>query len=750
VYLRFWGTRGSIAAPGWQTASYGGNTSCVEVRAGDGTIIVLDCGTGVRELGLHLLRHGPKPLRLHVFIGHTHWDHIQGFPFFAPAFMPGVEVNIHAPLGFQKSLGEAMAGQMESAYFPVKLKELRSRIHFTELDEGFFRVGDVLVETQYVNHTAPTIAYRLTNGSTTIAYVTDHEPFWVPGGEGFVHPGDQRHIAFLRGADLVIHDAQYTGDEYRNRVGWGHSPIEYAIDVALEAGVPRLALFHHDPAHDDITMERLEAQARARVAAHGGTLDVFAAREGRELELKGQGQFVAVAQFPAVRRCAIAGRRVALIGAAPLEIAAIEGAMVEDSLVLLTIAESADVMARIRQIAPDLVIISTSLGSRIDGASLIAPIRTALARPDCPVVLITDNDDPAYHADLATDYLARPFSPPMLRSRVRAWLSRVVAADEAKEACPDPNPVMTGAPLGQQAGPDAWAAVLAGTPLFRRIGTEQLRRLCEGAIDEVYGPGHVIIREGTAANNVFVVLSGRVRVVERARDTDSDVMLSELRAGEVFGELAILQNEARHATVIALDRTHCLMLRPDRFTEALNACPPLALGLVHVLAARLTDADRRLARYAPDTLTGLMGRREFNEEYRRLTAAARRRGTGALLVLLDIIGLNAINDRHGYAIGDAALQAAAEALIDATRSTDAVARHGGDEFAVLMVDVEPADLPRVLTRMKVQLTQTATRRLLPVDVRWSLGGAFAAVPPDEPDALLREADADVRRRRAEG
>jgi diguanylate cyclase (GGDEF)-like protein len=498
-------------------------------------------------------------------------------------------------------------------------------------------------------------------------------------------------------------------------------------------------------------MERIEALARARVTARGANLDVFAAREGRELELKGQGHFVAVAQFPAVRRCAIAGRRVALIGASPAEIAAIEGALVEDSLVLLTIADSSDVMARIRQIAPDLVIISTTLGSQVDGAALIAPIRAALDRPDCPVMLITDNDDPGYHADLATDYLARPFSPPMLRSRVRAWLSRVVAADEERGSCPDPEAVASdgGAP-GHPGAPDGWAATLAGVHLFRRIPAEQLRRLCEGAIDEVYGPGHVIIREGTAANNVFVVLSGRVRVVERARDTDSDVVLSELRAGEVFGELAILQNEARHATVIALDRTHCLMLRPDRFTEALDASPPLALGLVHVLAARLTDADRRLARYAPDMLTGLMGRREFNEAYRRLATAARRRGTGALLVLLDIIALNDINDRYGYAIGDAALQVAAEALIDATRSTDAVARHGGDEFAVFMVDVEPADLPRVLTRVKVQLAQTATRRLLPVDIRWTLGGAFAALPPEDPEELVRMADADMRQRHAEG
>src|SRR5215470_18447009 len=154
--VRFWGTRGSIPTPGHNTAVYGGNTSCVEVSTPDGTMIVLDCGTGVRQLGMDLMQR-PGPHRIHLLIGHTHWDHIQGFPFFTPAFLPGSELNIYGSVAFQRSLEESLAGQMQYSYFPVKLQDLACRIHYTDLEEGFFRIGEILVETQYLNHTAPTI-----------------------------------------------------------------------------------------------------------------------------------------------------------------------------------------------------------------------------------------------------------------------------------------------------------------------------------------------------------------------------------------------------------------------------------------------------------------------------------------------------------------------------------------------------------------------------------------------------------------
>src|SRR3984885_11803626 len=195
--IRFWGTRGSIAPPGPDTNFFGGNPSCVELTTDAGDVVIFDCGTGAHPLAGKLMAQGNTAINAHLLIGHTHWDHIQGFPFFTPAFLPDTELNIYAPSGFQRSLEDSLSGQMQYAYFPVKLHDLAGRIHYTELEEGFFRIGDVLVETQYLNHTAPTIAYRISSGSTTIAYVTDHEPFWNAPDSTFHHPGDLRHVAFL-------------------------------------------------------------------------------------------------------------------------------------------------------------------------------------------------------------------------------------------------------------------------------------------------------------------------------------------------------------------------------------------------------------------------------------------------------------------------------------------------------------------------------------------------------------------------
>jgi diguanylate cyclase (GGDEF)-like protein len=748
VYVRFWGTRGSIAAPGNRTARYGGNTSCTEVRTPDGTVIVLDCGTGARELGLHLTQTLRPPIHLHLLIGHTHWDHIQGFPFFVPAFIPGVELNVYAPLGFQQSLEEAMAGQMEYSYFPVKLRDLRSRIHFTELEEGFFRVGNVLVETQYLNHTAPTIAYRITSGGATIAYVTDHEPFWRPEAGILHHPGDQRHVAFMKGADLVIHDAQYTEEEYRQRVGWGHSTVEYAVDVAMEAGARRVALFHHDPTHDDAAMDRLETAAQARAQATGSPIEVFAAREGLELTLTGAGAAAPVSDVSALRRRLVAGARVLVVASDETQVMAIEDVLAEDGMVALPVPDMHAALTRGTEHLPDLAIVDADLPPA-DGVDLIPALRARMNRANFPILLLADRPDGA--ADRAqtgaTDYLAKPYSPPMLRARVRAWLARTVVSFDgpASDPPPDARPETREDHATAQT---LLTSILASVPLFRKCTPEQLSALVQHASEQVYPSGHVVTRQGEASENLWVLLSGRVRVLEATADGQAEMLLGEIGKAEIFGELGILRDQPRSATVIAVDRTHCLVLRQRDFMAVLQESAELSNALLRIVAGRLHDADRKLARYAPDPLTGLASRRAFHEHYRRLAAGARRRKNGLLLLTLDVLKLKAVNDGFGYALGDEVLRTVADALVESTRTTDVIARYGGDEFAVLLLDALPKDVEIVAARVRDKLAALGVQRRLPVFVECSTGIAWTKSPPDTAEEFLRDADRDMQEKKA--
>ena len=748
MYVRFWGTRGSIAAPGERTARFGGNTSCTELRTPDGTVIVLDCGTGARELGLHLTQTLKPPIHLHLFIGHTHWDHIQGFPFFVPAFIPGVELNVYAPLGFQQSLEEAMAGQMEYSYFPVKLRDLRSRIHFTELEEGFFRVSDVLVETQYLNHTAPTIAYRITGGGTTIAYVTDHEPFWKIEDGMLHHPGDQRHVAFMRGADLVIHDAQYSEDEYRQRVGWGHSTIDYAVDVAMAAGARRVALFHHDPTHDDVTLARLEAAARERARSAGSTIEVFAAREGMELTLIGDGGAGPVSDVSALRRRLIAGARVLVVTSDDTQVMAVEDVLAEDGMVALPLPDMHAALTRGTEHMPDLAIVDADLPGA-DGVDLIPEFRRRMNRPNFPILLLADRPDGAGDRAQsgATDYLAKPYSPPMLRARVRAWLARTVSSFDGHATAP---PAAPAAPTQDDRATTQTllASILASVPLFRKCVPEQLSILVQHATEQVYPSGHVITRQGEASDNLWVLLSGRVRVVEATADGHAEMLLGELGRAEIFGELGILRDQPRSATVIAVDRTHCLVLRQRDFMTVLQDSPELSNALLRIVAGRLYDADRKLARYSPDPLTGLASRRAFHEQYRRLAVGARRRKNGLLLLALDVLELKAVNDRFGYALGDEVLRTVADALVESTRTTDVIARYGGDEFAVLLLDAMPKDVEIVTARVRDRLSALGLQRRLPVSVECSIGIAWSQSPPETAEEFLRDADRDMQEKRA--
>jgi len=290
--VTFWGTRGSIATPGSGTLRYGGNTSCVELRSSEGELIVFDCGTGARSLGQAVMAEAHaegRPTRGSILLGHTHWDHIQGMPFFEPLFDGAGHWEIYGPRGLGTSLAQTLAGQMQYQYFPVAPEQFAAAVSYRDLVEGSFELGDVLVRTQYLNHPALTLGYRIEAGDAVFCYLSDHEPFdpeLGAGGDVLASREDRRHVEFMAGADVVIHDAQYDASEYPSRRGWGHSTMEYVVDAACAAGVGRIVLYHHDPSRTDDEVDALVTRARDRAA---GRVDVLAAAEGASLEVRAHG-----------------------------------------------------------------------------------------------------------------------------------------------------------------------------------------------------------------------------------------------------------------------------------------------------------------------------------------------------------------------------------------------------------------------------------------------------------------------------
>jgi phosphoribosyl 1,2-cyclic phosphodiesterase len=269
--------RGSIPTPGPTTVRYGGNTSCVEVRAG-GEIILLDAGTGLRALGRSLLSEfKDQPLNLTMLLTHTHWDHIQGLPFFGPIYNSRCRLRILGCEGTRKGLVNALTGQMESTYFPVPFNKLPSNIEIEELKNFNFNIGPVCVRAMRANHPGLCVGYRLFSPDSLIAFFPDTEP--RTGGK------DREMIEFLHDVDLLILDSQYDSKEYQEHVGWGHGCVDDSVALALQAGVKQLSLFHHDPDHDDKRIAGLVRHARQLVAKQKGKLKVDAAREGMTINL---------------------------------------------------------------------------------------------------------------------------------------------------------------------------------------------------------------------------------------------------------------------------------------------------------------------------------------------------------------------------------------------------------------------------------------------------------------------------------
>lgn len=251
--VTLWGTRGSLASPGPETARYGGNTSCVEVRGNDGTVLVLDAGTGIRRLGLSL----PRSLRrVNILLTHLHMDHIQGLGFFGILRNPQAEVHIWGPASTTLDLRSRLTRYLSPPLFPVHLRDLPSALFFHEVPRGEFDVGEFHITNALVCHPDPTVGYRIEAPDATLTYLPDHEP--ALGAQKFPLSGDWTSGYKLAvESDLLIHDAQFTDDEYRTRVGWGHSSLAHAFEFAALAGVKSFVPFHHDPSHTDDVLDIL-------------------------------------------------------------------------------------------------------------------------------------------------------------------------------------------------------------------------------------------------------------------------------------------------------------------------------------------------------------------------------------------------------------------------------------------------------------------------------------------------------------
>ena len=431
--VTFWGTRGSIAKAGPTTVRYGGNTSCVEVRSDSGTLVVLDCGTGAHGLGIDLMERSlGEPVDGHLLISHTHWDHIQGLPFFAPLLTAGGEWHVYGPRGLAGSIGETLAGQMQYSYFPVTVEQLAASVDYHDLVEGTFHVGDITVHTLYLNHPALTLAYRLEVDGASVVYAPDHEPHerrLADGGDIASSRHDLAHARFFEGADLLIHDSQYLAEEYPAKAGWGHSTVEYVVEVARVADVGMVALFHHDPTRTDAMVDDVLVRVRDLAAARGWGGEIIAATEGDTISLSGEAERSPARNATVGPETAIGevGQSVLLAVSTP-EIAAIlrEAGEAENLQIWeATDRDQALVIARAER--PAIVVLEEIHDGEVlvDFARAIGEIGPRPGGEISLIAITTTGGWPPGAEDIEiTDSLVWPASAGYIRTKLRAWLLR--------------------------------------------------------------------------------------------------------------------------------------------------------------------------------------------------------------------------------------------------------------------------------------------------------------------------------------
>ncbi|NQU03108.1 MAG: response regulator [Syntrophaceae bacterium] len=282
--ITFWGTRGTIPKPGKDTLRFGGNTPCVSVEMTKDRVFIFDAGTGIINLGSYLLSL-KKRLKMNLFITHPHWDHIHGFPYFKILFLQGNELAVYGSPHGGITTREIISGQMDNISFPITIKEFASRIYFNDITEGEYEIEGLAVKTISLNHPGVTLGYRLTNSSgKSMAYITDNElvPDDIEQQDFFYR---QRLVGFLKGVDVLIHDASYFDDEYKSRVRWGHSPITEVLRLAEESEAKSLYLFHHEPDYDDDKVAEMERIGQEYFQKRDLNIQCFAAAEGESISL---------------------------------------------------------------------------------------------------------------------------------------------------------------------------------------------------------------------------------------------------------------------------------------------------------------------------------------------------------------------------------------------------------------------------------------------------------------------------------